>query len=65
MAERLQLPVVPLLLEGLYELWPRTQDRPFRGKARLLIGDVTRIRPGESPSEFVRRLEDYFRNWKK
>jgi len=65
MAERLQLPVVPLLLEGLYELWPRTQDRPFRGKARLFVGDLTRIRPGESPAEFAKRLQDYYRTWKK
>jgi len=65
MAERLRLPVVPLLLEGLYELWPRRARYPLRGKARLFIGDLTRIRPGESPAEFTRRLEEYYRNWKK
>lgn len=65
MAERLHLPVVPLLLEGLYELWPRTRYYPQRGKARLSIGDVTRIRPHESPAEFARRLEEYYRGWKK
>ncbi len=65
MAERLQLPVVPLLLEGLYDLWPRTRYYPRRGKAQLWIGDITRIRPGESPAEFSMRLEEYYRAWKK
>jgi 1-acyl-sn-glycerol-3-phosphate acyltransferase len=65
MAERLRLPVVPLLLDGLFELWPRTQYWPSRGKARLFVGDITRIRPGETPAEFVSRLESYYRAWKK
>ncbi len=64
MAERLRLPVVPLLLEGLYELWPRRERYPLRGKARLSVGEVTTIQAGESPAEFVQRLEKYYRNWK-
>ncbi len=64
MAERLRLPVVPLLMEGLFEVWPRTQERPVRGKAQLWIGDLMRIAPGESAGKFTRRLEDYYRSWR-
>jgi long-chain acyl-CoA synthetase len=64
MAERLKLPVVPLLIRGLFEVWPRKQERPIRGKAQLWIGDVKRIEPGESAGNFTRRLEDYYRAWR-
>ena len=64
MAERLRLPVVPLLIEGLFEVWPRKQERPVHGRARLWIGDLMRIAPGESASDFTRRLEDYYRSWR-
>ena len=63
MAERLQLPVVPLMIQGLFEIWPRTQDRPVRGKARLWIGDLIKIMPDESAGNFTRRLEEYYRTW--
>jgi long-chain acyl-CoA synthetase len=64
MVERLQLPVVPLLIQGLFEVWPRTKDRPIRGKAQLWIGDLMRISPGESAGDFTRRLEGYYRAWR-
>ncbi|HET7100182.1 MAG TPA: 1-acyl-sn-glycerol-3-phosphate acyltransferase, partial [Terriglobia bacterium] len=48
MVERLQLPVVPLLIRGLFEVWPRTKERPVRSKAHLWIGDLMKILPGES-----------------
>ena len=64
MVERLHLPVVPLLIKGLFEVWPRTQDRPISGKGQLWIGDLMRIAPGESASDFTRRLEDYYRSWR-
>lgn len=63
MVERLQLPVVPLLIQGLFEVWPRTKDRPVRGKAQIWVGDQIRILPGESADDFTRRLEDYYRSW--
>ena len=63
MVERLQLPVVPLLIRGLFEIWPRTRERPVRGKAELWIGDIITINPGESAIEFTRRLEDFYRSW--
>jgi long-chain acyl-CoA synthetase len=63
MVERLRLPVVPLLIQGLFEIWPRTQERPVRGKANLWIGDVIKMTPGESAGDFTQRLEEYYRTW--
>lgn len=63
MVERLRLPVVPLLIKGLFEVWPRTQDRPVRGKAQIWVGDLMRAAPEESASHFSRRLEEYYRSW--
>ncbi len=64
MVERLQLPVVPLLIRGLFEVWPRTQERPVHGKVQLWIGDLMSIEPGESAFDFTRRLEDYYCSWR-
>jgi long-chain acyl-CoA synthetase len=63
MVERLRLPVVPLLIRGLFEVWPRTAERPVHGKANLHVGDPMRIVPGESAAEFTRRLEEFYRGW--
>ena len=63
MVERLQLPVVPLLIRGLFEIWPRSKDRPERGKAQLWIGDLMKIQPGESAGDFTRRLEARYGSW--
>ena len=63
MVERLQLPVVPLLIRGLFEVWPRTQERPVRGKSQLWVGDTMKILPGESAGDFTRRLEERYRRW--
>jgi long-chain acyl-CoA synthetase len=62
-AERLQLPVLPLRVEGLFEAWPRTRERPVSGKAQLWIGELMRMRPGESAGQFAKRLEGYYRSW--
>ena len=65
MAERLRLPVVPLLIRGLFEIWPRTKERPVRrGRAQLWVGETMKIKPGESASEFTRRLEEAYRRWR-
>jgi long-chain acyl-CoA synthetase len=63
MVERLQLPVVPLLIRGLFEIWPRTKERPVRGKAQVCVGDTMKILPGESAGDFTRRLEGLYRRW--
>jgi long-chain acyl-CoA synthetase len=64
MVERLHLPVVPLLIRGLFEIWPRTKKRPVRGKAQLWVGDTMNIKPGESAGEFTRRLEETYHRWR-
>ncbi len=64
MVERLRLPVVPLLIRGLFEVWPRMAERPVHGKVRLYIGDPMGIAPGESAAEFTRRLEEYYHTWR-
>jgi long-chain acyl-CoA synthetase len=64
MVERLQLPVVPLLIRGLFDVWPRTRERPVRGSAQLWIGDLLKILPGESAGDFTRRLEEYYHCWR-
>ncbi|HKT11623.1 MAG TPA: AMP-binding protein [Terriglobia bacterium] len=61
--ERLQLPVVPLLIRGLFEIWPCTKDRPERGNAQLWIGELMKIQPGESAGDFTRRLEALYASW--
>ncbi len=63
MVERLRLPVVPLLIKGLFEVLPSTQEWPVRGESQLWIGDLIKIAPGESVNDFTRRLEDYYRSW--
>lgn len=62
MAERLQLPVVPLMLEGLFEIWPVHQERPGRGTAVVRVFDPVWLQPGETAAEFTRRLETLYRN---
>jgi long-chain acyl-CoA synthetase len=64
MVERLQLPVVPLLIRGLFEIWPRTKERPVRGKAQVWVGDTMKILRGESAGDFTRRLEERYRRWR-
>lgn len=63
MAERLQLPVIPLRLEGLFEILPRSRAGPHRGRARLSVGDPLFIQPGETAAQFTARLESYYRAW--
>ncbi len=60
MAERLDLPVVPICLEGLYEIWPRTRARPRRGRARVRVGEPLRIQQGENALQFAERLESEY-----
>jgi len=63
MVDRLRLPVVPLFLQGLFEVLPRNQEWPVRGQAELWIGEIMRIKSGETAADFTRRLEEYYRGW--
>ena len=63
MAERLRLPVVPLLIEGLFEIWPLSRRAPVRGRARLKVGEPMTIGASETAAEFTARVEADFRKW--
>jgi 1-acyl-sn-glycerol-3-phosphate acyltransferase len=58
MAERLGLPVVPIRVDGLYEIWPEHQYKPGKGRVRVTIGPPLVMRPGESPAAFTARMEE-------
>ena len=60
MAERLRLPVVPLRLEGLYEIWAAAARGPKRGRARMTILDPVNVEPGESAAHFTARLREIY-----
>jgi len=60
MAERLHLPVVPLRLDGLYEIWAAAARGPKRGRARVTILDPVNIEPGESAAQFTARLHEIY-----
>ncbi|MGO9272926.1 MAG: AMP-binding protein [Terriglobia bacterium] len=60
MAERLHLPVVPLRLEGLYEIWAAAARGPKSGRARVTIFDPVNIEPGESAAQFTARLREIY-----
>jgi len=61
MAERLQLPVVPMRIDGLYEVWPEHQRKPGNGTVRVRIGAPLKMNAGESAVEFTKRLEEVIR----
>ncbi len=64
LAERLQLPVVTLRLDGLFEAWPSSRFWPHHGRARVTVGETFRLEPGETAADFTARLENYYRNWR-
>ena len=57
MAVRLRISVVPLLIEGTFELLPLGAHWPKRGRVRLKIGPPIRPEEEESYASFTRRLE--------
>jgi len=60
MAERLGLPIVPIRVDGLYEIWPEHQDKPGKGQVRVRIGAPLTMGSGESPGAFTARMERWF-----
>ena len=57
MAVRLEIPVVPLLIEGTFDLLPVGAHWPKRGEVWLKIGTPIRPEEDESYASFSRRLE--------
>ena len=58
LATRLGIPVVPMRLDGVFELkkWKRWRVRP--GQVRVAIGKPMRFRPEQSPEEIARELRE-------
>jgi 1-acyl-sn-glycerol-3-phosphate acyltransferase len=57
MAESLNLPVVPIRIDGLYEIWPEHQYKPGKGTVRVTIGTPLTMGQGENPAAFTARME--------
>lgn len=57
LAQRAGVPVVPVLVEGAYRVWPRTRLWPGRGSVRVRFGEPFRVE-GCSDEEVERKLKD-------
>ena len=57
MARQLGVPVVPVRLRGLFEIFPATASWPRIGKVSVRFGEPIRARPGESYQDFAARVE--------
>ncbi|MGH9505854.1 MAG: AMP-binding protein [Terriglobales bacterium] len=55
----LRLPVVPIAIEGLFEILPIGAKWPRRGVARVTIGPLREFR-GQQPAEVTAALQDWF-----
>jgi long-chain acyl-CoA synthetase len=60
MAERLGLPVVPIRVDGLYEIWSVHRYKPGKGSVRVTIGAPLTTRRGESPADLTAGMEKWF-----
>lgn len=65
LAQHLKVPIVPVALRGLYEIWPRGQGIrwglvwPWSGhRVRIAIGAPVTVAPGESSADAATRLRD-------
>ncbi len=54
LASELDLPIVPVALDGVYKVWPRNSMRIRPAKVRIMIGEpfyAKDVAPGEMPDE--------------
>jgi 1-acyl-sn-glycerol-3-phosphate acyltransferase len=58
MAIKLGLPVIPIRLEGLFEIYPIHSDWPKRGPIRVRIGEPLKFLPDVEYEAAARRIED-------
>lgn len=61
----LQLPVVPVWVEGLFEILPAGAEHARKGTARVSFGPAMRFDAGESAGEITHRLEEFFQAWQR
>ncbi len=57
MAERLQVPIVPIHLTGMFEIYSTHHSWPETGAVRLRIGRPMRFRPGRDFKGIAREVE--------
>jgi long-chain acyl-CoA synthetase len=57
LATRLDVPVVPIRLDGLFELKQRNRSFARPGEVKVTIGRPVRFPPGQDPTEVARELE--------
>jgi long-chain acyl-CoA synthetase len=61
MAVRLQVPIVPIFISGLFEIYSQHDSWPRRGPVRVSIGKPQLFKMGTSYEEVARVLEDGIR----
>ena len=57
LARELGLPVVPIYLDGLFQVLPKGQNLPHPGQVRVIIGAPLRVDPGLGNAEAAAQLE--------
>jgi long-chain acyl-CoA synthetase len=62
MAVRLHVPIVPIRLSGLYEIYSIHDSWPRRGPVRVLIGQPMSFRTTDSYEEIANQLEQAVKN---
>ncbi|HET9479142.1 MAG TPA: 1-acyl-sn-glycerol-3-phosphate acyltransferase, partial [Pyrinomonadaceae bacterium] len=60
LAQALNIPIVPVKLEGLYELKHRAQYFADPGMVRVIFGEPLTVRPDSSPASITQDLERLF-----
>ncbi len=53
--------VLPILVRGAYDLWPRSQKLPHLGQVRFYYGNAFQLDKTQSADAFVERLEASYR----
>jgi 1-acyl-sn-glycerol-3-phosphate acyltransferase len=52
LAERAAVPIVPVLIQGAYEVWPKGQGIPHLGRISLVFGKP--LKPENTTGEGIR-----------
>jgi long-chain acyl-CoA synthetase len=58
-AKQIQLPVIPILLRGVFEIWPVTAQGPAKGIAEVKFGHPLQF-AGKEPAEITAILESWY-----
>lgn len=61
MAIQFQVPVVPVYIHGLFELFPHTSKWPKPGRVEVTLGQAIEACPDDDYRSFAKRLEENVR----